>query len=206
MLGRLESQAHVFSWPRFLHSETQWCWSFFLFFFNESYQRYKGCSSQALVAPLTTEELQGLPRAHSWKHLSPLWHYLITGNSFFQQPWGPINSPTGKCDFQQLEDIAGPLLHVHFQFIEGKDIRKMISNSICEGSVFIPLCLTRKVPFMQEWFLFTNHVTSCAESNISDNESTALVSYTRHDELEESYLFTLQTRRKREDKEGRKPV
>lgn len=98
------------------------------------------------------------------------------------------------------------MLHVHFQFIEGKDIRKMISNSICEGSVFIPLYLTRKVPFMQEWFLFTNHVTSCAESNISDNENTALVSYTRHDELEESYLFILQNRRKREDKERRKPV
>ena len=82
----------------------------------------------------------------------------------------------------------------------------MISNSIREGSVFIPSCLTRKVPFMQEWFLFTNRVTSYAESNISDDENTAVVSYTRHDELEESYLFTLQTRRKREDKIRRKPV
>ena len=46
----------------------------------------------------------------------------------------------------------------------------MISNSICEASVFIPLCLTRKVPLMQEWFLFTNHATSCAESNILDEK------------------------------------
>lgn len=93
------------------------------------------------------------------------------------------------------------MLHVHFQFIEGKDIRKMISNSICEFCIH-HLYLTRKVPFMQEWFLFTNHVTSCAESNISDNENTALVSYTRHDEeVGRSYLFILQNRRKREDKE-----
>lgn len=91
------------------------------------------------------------------------------------------------------------MLHVNFQFIEGKDIREMISNSICEASEFIPLCLTRKVPLTQEWFLFTNHATSCAESNILDDENTAVVSYTRHDELEESYLFILQTRRKRED-------
>ena len=70
-----------------------------------------------------------------------------------------------------------------------------MSSSICEGSVFIPLCLTSKVPFMQEWFLFTNHVTSCAGSNILDDENTALVSYTSPESLEESYLFTLQTRR-----------
>ena len=86
----------MFPQPHFLHSETQRFWSFFFFSSDVSHRRYKGYAFQALTSSLSIERSLGFPRARSCKHPFPLWLYLITGNSSFQQSWGAINSLTRK--------------------------------------------------------------------------------------------------------------